>query len=107
MGVRRVLHLMRKELLELRQDPRLFGVVILAPILQLAVLGYAATTDVQDIPIVIVDTDRSAASRELVHRFEASSNFKIVGMLGSTSEVDRWLDRGDAWMALALPPQGC
>ncbi len=104
MGLRRVAHLMRKELLELRQDPRLFGVVILAPILQLGVLGYAATTDVQDIPIVIVDTDRSTASRELVHRFEASSNFKIVGMLGSTSEVDRWLDWGDAWMALALPP---
>ena len=48
----RVLHLMRKELLELRQDPRLFGVVIIAPIIQLDVLGYAATTDVKDVPIV-------------------------------------------------------
>lgn len=94
---------MRKELLELRQDPRLFGVVILAPIIQLAVLGYAATTDVKDIPLVIVDADRSAESRELVHRFEASDNFKIVGMLGSTAEIDRYLDRGDAWMALNIP----
>ena len=100
----RILHLMRKELLELRQDPRLFGVVIVAPIMQLAVLGYAATTDVKDIPIVIVDPDRSAQSRELVHRFETSSNFKIVGMLGSTDDIDRWLDRGDAWMALSIPP---
>jgi drug efflux transport system permease protein len=100
----RVLHLMRKELLELRQDPRLFGVVIFAPIIQLAVLGYAATTDVQDIPIVIVDADRSTHSRELVHRFEASANFKIVGMLGSTDGIDRWLDRGEAWMAISIPP---
>ena len=100
----RVLHLMRKELLELKQDPRLFGIVVLAPILQLTILGYAATTDVKDIPIVIVDTDRSTASRELIHRFEASENFKIVGMPGSTGEIDRYLDRGEAWMAISIPP---
>ena len=39
----RVAHIIRKELLELRQDPRLFGIVIMAPIIQLTVLGYAAT----------------------------------------------------------------
>jgi ABC-2 type transport system permease protein len=104
MGMRRVLHLMRKEFLELRQDPRLFGVVIVAPVLQLTVLGYAATTDVQDIPVVIVDADRSTESRALIHRFEASSNFKIAGLESSTDAIDRWLDRGDAWMALSIPP---
>jgi len=98
----RLLHLIRKELLELRQDPRLFGVVILAPILQLTVLGYAATTDVKDVPLVIVDADRSTQSRDLIHRFEASENFKIVGLLGSTTEIDRYLDRGDAWMAISI-----
>jgi ABC-2 type transport system permease protein len=102
--MKRVLHLMRKEILELRRDPRLFGIVIMAPIIQLNVLGYAATTDVKDIPIVVVDADRSSASRELVHRFETSENFKIVGMLGSTDGIDEYLDRGDAWMALAIPP---
>ena len=57
---------MRKELIELRQDPRLFGIVIVAPILQLTMLGYAATTDVRDVPMVVVDADRSTASRELI-----------------------------------------
>jgi ABC-2 type transport system permease protein len=95
---------MRKELLELRQDPRLFGVVILAPIIQLNVLGYAATTDVKDIPIAIVDADRSTASRQLINRFESSANFKIVAMPGSTNEIDRYLDRGEAWMVLSIPP---
>jgi ABC-2 type transport system permease protein len=104
MVMSRVLHLMKKELLELRMDPRLFAVVIIAPILQLAVLGYAATTDVKDIPIAIVDADRSTASRDLVHRFEASANFKIVAMPGSTNDIDRYLDRGEAWMALSIPP---
>jgi len=101
--MRRVLHLVRKEFLELRQDPRLFGIVILAPILQLTMLGYAATTDVRDVPIVVVDEDRSAASRELVERFEASETFVIVDTVSSLTEIDRYLDHGDAWMALAVP----
>jgi ABC-2 type transport system permease protein len=102
--MRRVLHLMRKEFLELRQDPRLFGIVIMAPIIQLTVLGYAATTDVKDVPVVIVDADRSSESRTLISRFEASANFRIVALLGSTADIDPRLERGDAWMALSIPP---
>jgi ABC-2 type transport system permease protein len=99
----RVLHLVRKELIELREDPRLFGIVIIVPILQLTILGYAATTDVKDVPTVVVDADRSTASRELIERFEASDNFIIVGLVGSTNEIDEWLEGGDAWMALSIP----
>lgn len=94
---------MRKEFLELRQDPRLFGVVILAPILQLTLLGYAASTDVRDVPVVVVDEDRSSASRDLISRFDASQNFVIVDSLSSLNEVDEYLDGGRAWMALAIP----
>jgi len=101
--VRRVLHMVRKELIELAREPRLFGIVFLAPVVQLGLLGYAATTDVKDVPLVIVDADRSAGSRTLITRFEASENFKLVGVLPSTNEVDRWLDRGDAWMAVSIP----
>lgn len=102
--MQRLLHLMRKELIELKADPRLFGIVIVAPIFQLGILGYAATTDVKDVPVVIVDADRSTESRELVSRFEASSNFKIAAMLGSTEDMDPWLERGAAWLALSIPP---
>ncbi|MGE3275853.1 MAG: ABC transporter permease [Vicinamibacterales bacterium] len=102
--MRRVLYLMKKELLELRQDPRLFGIVIMAPLIQLGILGYAATTDVKDVPVVVVDADRSTASRDLINRFEASDNFTIVGMEGSTDGIDRWLETGEAWMALSIPP---
>jgi ABC-2 type transport system permease protein len=99
----RLLHVMRKEFLELRQDPRLFGIVIIAPILQLTLLGYAATTDVKNVPVVVVDQDRSAASRELVSRFAASQNFEIVGSETSVHDIDAYLDAGRAWMALTIP----
>jgi ABC-2 type transport system permease protein len=102
-GISRVMHLLRKELIELRADPRLFGIVIMAPIIQLCVLGYAATTDVQDVPLLVVDGDRSEASRRLVSRFDASANFVIVDVIADPGEVERYLEHGDAWMALTIP----
>ena len=101
--MRRVGFLVWKELLELKADPRLFGLVIVAPILQLFMLGYAATTDVRDVPIVVADADRSSASRDLIARFQASPNFTIVDIVTSTAEIDPYLERGRAWMALAIP----
>ena len=56
--MRRLRFLIWKELLELRRDPRLFGIVFMAPILQLMILGYAATTDVRNVPVVVADADR-------------------------------------------------
>jgi len=101
--VRRVGFLVWKELIELRQDPRLFGIVILAPILQLFMLGYAATTDVRNVPVVVADADRSAASRDLIARFEASPNFTVIGIVTGANEIDPYLERGRAWMALSIP----
>lgn len=100
----RLRHLVRKEFLELRRDPRLFSIVILAPIIQLTLLGYAATTDVRDVPVVVVDQDRSAESRDLVSRFDASQHFVVVGARGSIVEAGRELDAGGAWLALVIPP---
>src|SRR5262245_36515549 len=92
-----------KELIELRQDPRLFGVIVVAPILQLLLLGYAATTDVRNVPLVIVDADHSVESRELISRFSASSTFTIVALENGIDDVDPYLERGEAWLAVMIP----
>jgi ABC-2 type transport system permease protein len=102
-GIKRVGHLLTKELIELRSDPRLFGIVIMAPIIQLFVLGYAATTDVKDIPLLVADGDRSAESRRLIDRFDASANFYIVDVVTGDSAVEQHLEHGTAWMALTIP----
>jgi len=101
----RLLHVVRKEFLELRQDPRLFGIVIMAPIIQLTMLGYAATTDVRNVPLVVIDQDGSTESRDLVTRFEASQSFMLIDRLSSVSEIDAYLDTGRAWMALTIPAE--
>jgi ABC-2 type transport system permease protein len=99
----RVSVLVWKELIELKSDPRLFVIVIAAPILQLLMLGYAATTDVRHVPVLVVDADRSTASRELIARFYASPNFAVVALVSTAREMDRYLESGRAWMALSIP----
>jgi len=99
----RLLHVVRKEFLELRQEPRLISIVVLAPIVQLTMLGYAANTDVRNVPTVVVDQDRSADSRALLRAFAASQSFEIVDTLDSVRGLDAYLDRGRAWIGLVIP----
>jgi ABC-2 type transport system permease protein len=101
--MQRLRFLVWKEFLELKMNPRLFGVVIIAPILQLTLLGYAATTDVKDVPVVVADGDRSAASRELAARFDASRNFTVVDTVTTVAEIEPYLEDGRAWIALGIP----
>jgi ABC-2 type transport system permease protein len=101
--MRRMRFLIWKELIELRSDPRLAAIVVVAPLLQLLMLGYAATTDINNVPVVIGDGDRSAASRDLIARFEASPSFSVVSVVSGLNEVDPFLERGTAWMALSIP----
>jgi drug efflux transport system permease protein len=101
--IRRIRTLIRKEFIELRRTPRLIGLIVVAPIIQLTMLGYAATTDVKNVPIVIVDGDRSPRSRQLIERFAASPYFHIVGEETDPRAVDEHLARGRAWLAIVVP----
>ena len=102
--LRRIAILVWKEFLELRQDPRLAGIVIVAPILQLTMLGYAATTDIKHVPIVVVDGDRSPASRAVIERFAGSPSFSIVDEVLDPRQAGEALEHGDAWLAVIVPP---
>jgi ABC-2 type transport system permease protein len=99
----RLRFLVWKEFLELRKDPRLFGLVVVAPIVQLTMLGYAATTDVRDVPVVVADGDRTSASRELVARFEGSRNFSVIDTVTTNREIEPYLEGGRAWLGLSIP----
>ena len=101
--MRRIWYVMWKEVIELRQDPRIFGIIFIAPVVQLAVLGYAATTDVRNVPIVVVDADRSTGSQDLISRFTGSGIFELVDVVSDERQVDRYLESGEAWMALSIP----
>lgn len=98
-GLLRVLH---KEFLQLRRDRRMIPVLIIGPIMQLLALGYAANTDVSDVPMLLVDLDRTPASRHLVERFTGSGYFELAGAEDSVAAIDPWLLRGRAEVALVI-----
>ncbi|HSN89279.1 MAG TPA: ABC transporter permease, partial [Thermoanaerobaculia bacterium] len=91
-----------KEFLQLRQDRKMIPAMILGPIVQLLALGYAANLDVSHIPMVLVDQDRTAASRELTERFTGSGTFDLVGAEDTVDAVEPWLVEGRAQIALVI-----
>ena len=98
-----ILSILWKEFVQLRRDPKLLPVIFISPILQLLLLGYAANLDVKNIPSVICDMDRSAASREFLDDFVNSGYFSVEARVERMDEVDRYLDHGDAAMAFVIP----
>jgi ABC-2 type transport system permease protein len=95
-------HIIRKEFLQMRRDRKLIPAMILGPLVQLLVLGFAANTDVTDVPLVLVDQDRSSASRELLDRFTGSGYFHLAGAEDTVDAVDPWLIEGRAQVALVI-----
>ncbi len=93
-----------KEFLQLKQDKRIIPIVVVGPIMQLILFGYAANLDVATVPMLLVDQDRSAASRELVTSFVSSSYFELVGTEDAVGDVEPWLVPGHADMALVIGP---
>ena len=91
-----------KEFLQLRQDRKMIPVMIVGPLAQLLALGYAANMDVNDIPMVLVDQDRTPESRRLVERFTGSGYFHLVGSEDTAQAVEPWLVGGRAQVAIVV-----
>jgi ABC-2 type transport system permease protein len=70
----------------------------------IVVFGFAVNTDVTDVPMVLVDQDRSVASRDLVTRFVRSGYFEVVGAEERAGDVDRWLVTSRAQLGLVVAP---
>jgi ABC-2 type transport system permease protein len=99
-----IYHIIVKEFLQLRRDRRMFGLSFMAPVIQLMLLGYAATTDVKEIPMLICDLDQTSKSREFIDQFVNSGYFVVEAETHSLNEIDRSIEDGHVWMALVIPP---
>ncbi|HOE14754.1 MAG: ABC transporter permease [Candidatus Saccharicenans sp.] len=101
--MRKIIALVKKELIQLRRDRRLLPVVIMAPILQLLILGYAVNLDVRHIPVVLVDLDNSQSSRQVTAAVMNSGYFRTTARAYSQEEGGYYLDRGQAAVVLVIP----
>ena len=100
----RLLAIARKEIIQLRRDPRSLVLAFALPLFLLVLFGYAITWDVTHIPTAVVDQDRTARSRDLLSAFRSSGYFDLSESPGRTADVDRLLDSRRVMAAIVIPP---
>ena len=103
--MRIILFFLRKEFEQLRRDPNLIRLMLIGPIMQLLIFGFAINLDVNSVPIIVLDQDHSLQSHDFIARFENSGYFPIVARVNQLSDIDKYLVRGDASLALTIPPE--
>jgi len=102
--VERVRHMLVKEFHQLFRAPQMLRILILPPILQILVFGYAVTTNVRNAPTAVVDLDRTASSRDLLSRFFSSGHFRLVRETADFREAGELMNRGDVGVILHIAP---
>ena len=100
----RLVSLIRKELIQIIRDPRTLMLIAVMPIVQLFLLGYAATTDVKNISLAVWDQSRSPQSRDLLNAFRSANYYSINYMVGSQQDYTTLIENGKVRAALVIPP---
>jgi ABC-2 type transport system permease protein len=103
MNLRRTRAMARKELLHIIRDPRSLMAALAQPVLVLLLFGYALSLDVDRIPTIIYDADRSAESQKLVQEFRGSRYFQIVDEVDSYKPIERAMDQRRILVGVAIP----
>ncbi|MBI3964851.1 MAG: ABC transporter permease [Chloroflexi bacterium] len=93
-----------KELIQIRRDPRTLGLVLVLPVMQLLLFGYAINTVIDHLPLVVYDESRDSQSRELVAALHNSSYFDAVRYVHDRESALAAIDSGGAKVALLIPP---
>jgi ABC-2 type transport system permease protein len=101
----RIAALMVKEFLALLKDKRSRFVLILPPIIQTLVFGYAATFDLNYVPYAVYNEDGGVAARDLIARFRGSPHFEEVARIASVSEIAPLVENRRALVVLHIGPR--
>ena len=101
-AILRIIALTRKELLAVLKDRRARLSLLIPPIVQGLVFGYAATYDLNHVAYAVLDQDRTAASRELLAGLDGSGVFDRVADLRSAQEVRTYIDQRRALLVLQI-----
>jgi ABC-2 type transport system permease protein len=100
----RLISIIRKEFIQLFRDKRMLALILLIPLVQLFLLGYAAVNDVRDIPLAVFDQSYSPESRELLDAYRATDYFLIIRSVNSLDEIQQLIETGVISAGLIIPP---
>ena len=100
----RLTSLIRKEFIQILRDPRALIMVLFIPVMQLFLLGYAATNDVRNVPLAVYNQDRGSASRDLLDAYRAADYFRWTYEVYSEEALRDLVDSGKARAGIIIPP---
>lgn len=103
MNFLRLRAVMRKEFLQILRDPHTLYIVLAIPVVQLILLGYTATSEVRNIPLAVIDRDRTADSRRLVDAYRAADYFRLAFDVDSEDQLRDLINGGEAGAGLIIP----
>lgn len=102
MGVLR--YIVQKELIQIFRNKAILPIIFIAPIMQLIVLSFAASNEVRDVRLAIVDMDHSEVSRALIRKVEASDRFILVPTTPTIKASLELIQQDEADISMVLPP---
>ena len=102
--ISRLSSIIRKEFLQILRDARTLVLVLIIPVMQLFLLGYAATNDVRNVPLAVYDQDHGAAARRLLEAYRAADYFSLAFDAASEQDLRDLVERSEARVGLIIPP---
>ncbi|HVN53951.1 MAG TPA: ABC transporter permease [Anaerolineaceae bacterium] len=100
----RLLSLIRKEFIQIVRDPRTLAITFMMPVVMLFLLGFAATNDVRNVPLAVLDQDRTQESRSLLDAYRAADYFRLDYVVGREEEMRALIDSNQARAGIIIPP---
>jgi len=102
-NLRRVSAITKKEFIQIVRDYRSLGLALINPVLLLCIFGFALSLDVNSVPMAIWNQDKTQVSNDFILDFQNSPYFKIVGYFDNYTELQNYIDRRKAMMAMVIP----
>ncbi|WP_170530227.1 ABC transporter permease [Ruegeria arenilitoris] len=103
-SLRRITAVLKKELLQLRRDRMTFAMVVMIPLIQLLLFGYAINTNIRHIPVGIVDQADSSLSRTLAQIVQATQVVTITEVFSTPEEAEQAITESTVRAAFIIPP---
>lgn len=98
-----IIYFIQKEFLQFKRDPKMFVLILGAPIIQLIFLGYAATFDVNVVHTAVYDMDKSEASRKYIESFESTGYYSFDYYVDNYDQLTEYIDNAEVIMGLVIP----
>ncbi len=103
-NIKRILAIIKKEFSQIKRDKRTIAIIIMMPIMELLLFGYAASTSIDHISTAVLNNDIGIESRELLNTLSNSQYFDLDYYLESMDDIEEYVDNGYAKAAVIIPP---